>query len=252
MTLSERVGDSSPPILHALNMSNKQYLLIVGLIGAALWAALRFSTQKNSDTTLDHPLPEQSTANALPSAPTSESPSEATTPLPLLGPHLRKISECLQIQNTPNDSAELSFMALQSSLRSDLGEVASRELDWKNVHLTLPNGEKRRIRLEVEPISEEASGLRLKYYGVDSEELPIPLPLPENQSLNPSEAFIASLEGEGQITLREEAHRGIYTKGSELYYVERNGTLSELEINHLGKSVKCQNLQSPKGSCNCF
>lgn len=238
---------------------NQKLLLVLVILGAALWAALRFSAQNTESTSVetspaaDMPLPAHSGAASLPTVPTTANPvHETNVSLPLLGPHLRKIGECLGIKNTLNDSAELSFDAFNESVKNELGDLVSREFDWKNVHTVLPNGEKRRIRMEVEAKSEEVSGIRLKYFGVDAEDLPVPLPLPEEQSWNPSEALIASLEGEGQVTLREEAHRGLYTKGSELYYVERNGALSELELIHHGKSVKCQNLQSAQGSCNCF
>lgn len=243
---------------------NQKLLLVLVISGAALWAALRLrSSQTPTDIAalentepVDIPLPAvpgaSSTSVAGPLVENSGVAPNPDAPLPLLGPHLRKIGECLGINNALNDSAELSFSAFDASVQNELGGLMEQNLDWKNIHLTLPNGEKRRIRMEVEAVSEESSGMRLKYYGVDSEDLPVPLPLPEDQSLNPSETFVASLEGEGQITLREEARRGVYTKGSELYYVERNGALSELEIIHHGKSVKCQDLQSPQGTCNCF
>ncbi|WP_413289136.1 hypothetical protein [Bdellovibrio sp. HCB337] len=238
---------------------NQKLLIVLVILGAALWAALRFSSQNNENKTsaeseapADMPLPAHSGPSTLPTVPHPASASNNGAQLPLLGPHLRKIGECLQIKNVLDETAPLSFDALHDSVKNELGDLVSKEFDWKNVHTTLPNGEKRRIRMEVEAKTEETSGIRIKYYGVDAEDLPVPLPLPEDQSWNPSEAFVASLEGEGQTTLREEAHRGLYTQGSELYYVERNGALSELEILHHGKSVKCQDMQSAQGHCTCF
>lgn len=225
--------------------------------GAALWTILHFSSPSEIDNI---PAPGTPTEMPLPAGDGHQavsSPTPRPTPTPEVevtsfGSHLRKIGDCLQIRNSLNKDAELKFSALDDSLRGELGELISHNLDWKNVHILLPTGEKRRLRMEVEATGEEATGIRLHYYGVDNEDLPVPLPLTDEQSLNPSETFIASLENEGKVTLREGAHRGIYNRGAELYYSERNGILSDLEISYQGKSVKCQNLQSAKGICSCF
>jgi hypothetical protein len=244
-----------------MNSDNTKPLLILVLGGAALWVAFHFSSPKDAtDTTIgaetaapvDVPLPAGPGHTNVSAPPPPQPTPSPEAPLPPFGPHLREIGDCLKISNSLNDDAELKFSALEDSLRDELGELIANDLDWKNVHLTLPDGEKRRLRMEVEGTGEEASGLRLHYYGVDKEDLPVPLPLTDEQSMNPSEAFIASLENEGKVTLREEAHRGVYSKGAELYYTERNGALSELELSYQGKSVKCQDLQSATGSCNCF
>lgn len=242
-------------------MNNHRRTLFVAVLGGAalIWAALHFLAGKK-EASVESTVP----AETLPAtghtgtpafnaaAPTPQPTPSPEGPLPRLGPHLREIGDCLQISNSLNDEADLSFTSLQDSLRGELGELIANDTDWKNVHITLPNGEKRRLRIEVEATGEEGSGLRLQYYGVDKEDLPVPIPLSDEQSKNPSDEFIASLENQGKVTLREEARRGVFSKGAELYYTERNGSLSELELSYEGKSVKCQDLQSSHGTCNCF
>ena len=221
--------------------------------------ALRFLNPHKNSPILDQDAPSVETTTMSPSNPvqttTTEhampSSAEAVKPV-LLGTHLREIGQCLNINNALNDTAADTFAELQSSLQSVLGEVIAKGMDWSNVHVTLPSGEKRRIHLEVEASGDHGTVRRLKYYGVDAEDLPVPLTLPKDQSENPSDTFIASLENEGQITLREEARRGIYSQGAELYYVERNGALSEIELSYQGKSVKCQGLNATQGHCSCF
>lgn len=236
---------------------NYRFILILFIGGAALWAAFHFlsSSETNiaptADTPVDMPLPAEDGRPPL-AVSTPQPTPRPEAEIKTFGVHLREIGDCLQIKNSLNADAELKFSALDDSLRGELGELVANTLDWKNVHIQLPNGEKRRLRLEVEAIGEESAGIRLQYFGVDNEDLPVPLPLSSEQSLNPSEAFIASLENEGKVTLREEARRGIYSKGAELFYSERNGVLSDLEISYQGKSVKCQNLQFTQGTCNCF
>jgi hypothetical protein len=241
-------------------MNSKRDLFVVVLGGAALiWAAFHFFGAKK-----EAPIEVSPAAETLPTVPTAATPAfnaAAPTPqptpspdgpLPLLGPQLRKIGDCLQISNSLNDDADLTFRSLEDSLRGELGDLIANDTDWKNVHITMPNGEKRRLRIEVEATGEESSGLVLKYYGVDKEDLPVPIPLTDEQSKHPTDEYIASIENQGKVTLREEGRRGIFSKGAELYYTERNGNLSELEISYEGKSVKCQDLQSSHGTCNCF
>lgn len=242
--------------------SHRRNQLVTVLGGAALiGVALHFWGPQKSQIA--------ETAPATESLPTTAAPSPATTannitatntqptpvpnqPLPLLGPHLRKIGDCLHISNSLNDDANLTVTSLLDSVRSELGEVVANQTDWQNVHITLPNGEKRRLRIEVEATSEEGSARRLRYYGVDKEDLPVPIPLTKEQSINPSQEYISSIENQGKVTLREEARRGLFSKGAEIYYTERNGYLSEIEISVNGKSVKCQDLQSNRGNCGCF
>ncbi len=237
---------------------NKKAFLILFIGGVAIWAALHFQFEKKINTAIApniSPLISQSPkADRIDKSAPSLQPIVLNSNISLTSfkPYLRKIGECLQIKNSLYDDNELNFATLQASLRDELGELIANNLDWRNVHISLPNGEKRRLRLEIEGTGEEASGLRLRYYGVDKENLPIPLPLSQEQSMNPSNAFIASLESEGRITLQEEAHRGAYSKGAEIYYVERNGILSELELTYKGKSIKCQELNSHKGTCSCL
>jgi hypothetical protein len=237
-------------------MNNKKNLFIIIFGGAALLAALHFvGSDRSAKVTSD--LPASDSVEQLPSQPTKASPAIesaaaiANSPASF-GPHLREIGQCLQIGNALGDNAKPTFDELQSSLRPALGDLTADVLDWKNVHITLANGEKRRLRVEIEGTGEESNHRRLKYYGVDAEDLPVPLPLPKEQSLNPSDAFIASLEKEGSVTLREEAHRGVYSQEAELYYVERNGVLSEIELSYQGKSVKCEGLDGAQGNCHCF
>lgn len=242
--------------------NNRRNIFVTVLVGAALiGAALHFFGGSKEASTEEAVAP---ATEALPAVGNNSSPAFNATaptpqptpspegPLPPLGPHLREIGDCLNISNSLNNEADLSLTSLNDSLRKELGELIANDTDWKNVHVTLPNGDKRRLRVEVEATSEEGAALTLKYFGVDKEDLPIPIQLTAEQSKNPSPEYIASLENQGKVTLREEARRGVYSKGAEIYYTERNGALSDIELSYEGKSVKCQDLQSSHGTCNCF
>lgn len=246
-------------------MSNKKdYILLIIVAGAALWAALLYmKPQETPDSTQIEnsagpsealpPLPGETHINTD-STPLSTStlPQQVPTEA-LLGARLKEIGQCLEIQNSLNNTAKPTFAELQASLQSVFGDLEESTVDWSNTEITLPSGEKRRIRIENEDFAEEQSSNRiLYYYTLDTNELAVPIPLPPEQTKNPSSTFIASLEKDGQITLLEEAHRGVYSDGAELYYVERNGLLSEVEMSYLGKSVRCQDLDKIQGACRCF
>lgn len=246
----------------ALSMNNmRKYFLLTVIVGAALWAALFFLKQNHSakPASAEFDKAETEIIPAFPIASPKDSPNlEGSLPPAKVSssinfsPRLQEIGQCLEIHNSLNDNARPTLEELQSSLFSSLGEVIETSLDWKNIHINLPNGEKRRIRIEVEADGEGAVRRQLQYYSVDTENLPVLIHLPPEQTENPTDTFIASLENEGQITLQEEARRGVYFQGAEIYYVERNGDLSEIEMNYRGKNVRCQDLNNERANCNCF
>ena len=140
----------------------------------------------------------------------------------------------------------------KNALRSELGEVVLEAEDWTNTHLVLPSGEKRRIRIESEVGEDNRITRKLKYAGVDKDDLPVPINLPAEQTVDPNETFIASLEKEGQVTLVEKAERLYYSDGSEVMSVLRNNIVSEIEINKAGRSFHCWNLDKNNRQCDCL
>ena len=241
-------------------MNSSKRNLFVAILGAAtVVVALyffsgRYTSLPETPTVPDIQVATKPSAANFPqtTTPNSQPTPPPEKPLPLLGPHLRKIGDCLQIKNSLNNSADLSFTSLVDSMRGEFGDLIADQTDWKNVHITLPNGDKRRLRIEVEAIGEEGSGLRLSYFGVDKDDLPIPIPLTDEQSKKPSAEYITTIENQGTVTLREEGRRAVFNNGAELYHTERNGFLSEFEMTYDGKGIKCQALQGDRGTCNCF
>jgi hypothetical protein len=239
---------------------NKKYLLLILIVVGAILVIMRREDAGPLTSSLPGELvAAEETKSQVPTAPSvvaspadvaaaQATPAEVTT---IAARHFRELGQCLQIKNSAPEEA-VSFADLQAAVRNELGDVMASDTDWKNVHVKLPNGEQRRLRLEVEGAGEELSVKTLKYYGVDKENLPVELPLTKEQTTNPSDSFIASLEQEGSVTLREEARRGVFTTGAELYYVERNGRLSEIEMSFRGHSFKCTDLTQTNSKCRCF
>jgi hypothetical protein len=147
---------------------------------------------------------------------------------------------------------EPGLEAWKNLISSTLGEVTSQAEEWRNTHVVLPNGEQRRIHLEVENNDQGLPVLKLKYAGVDKEDLPVPIELPREQSENPSPTFLASLENEGKITLFEISEKWKLSENGEVSVIERNGIVNEIEITKNGKSFRCNQLESSQGHCDCL
>ena len=145
-----------------------------------------------------------------------------------------------------------SLEAWKGALRPELGDIVLEAEDWTNTHLVLANGEKRRIRIESEMGNDNRITKKLKYASVDKDDLPVPINLPEEQTTEPSETFISSLEKEGQVTMTEKAERLYYSDGTEIMTVQRNNTVSEIEITKSGKSFHCWNMDQSTHQCDCL
>lgn len=238
-------------------MNKKYLLLILVVVGAILIIARREDSgplTKSLPAELA-PMEEvkpQPSASAVSETPVAPAGEDSSVPRGIEVRHFQELGQCLKIKNTIPGQAAPGFADIQSSVRNELGDVMVAETDWKNVHVKLSNGEQRRLRIEVEGAGEELAIRKLKYYTLDNEGLPLERPLTKEQSVNPTETFIASLEHEGAVTLKEEAKRGAFSSGADLYYVERNGQLSELEMSYKGQSFKCSDLNNSRSKCRCF
>jgi hypothetical protein len=166
---------------------------------------------------------------------------------------LSGLQTCFKYQSSlTTPEGDPSLENWKSALRPELGEVVLEAEDWTNTQIVLPNGEKRRIRIETEISEDNLVTKKLKYATVDAEDLPVPIPLPPEQSENPTETFIASLEKEGEVSLVERADRLYYSDGSEIMSVQRSNSVSEIEVNKAGVSFHCWNLDKTNGQCECL
>ena len=166
---------------------------------------------------------------------------------------LKGLGSCLDIKNVVDpDQGEAKLDNLINSVRNEIGDPVIRSEDWSTTHLTLPNGEQRRIRIEMEYDANDRIVKRLKYYSLDKENLPVPIQLNAESTLDPQDSFIASLEKDGQISLREKGERIYFQNGEELIFTQRNDRVSDIEINRNGRTFKCMGLESGKSSCSCM
>mgnify|MGYP006077415315 CR=1 FL=1 len=164
---------------------------------------------------------------------------------------LNKLSECTEIKNTvPSGPVEPVLSSVLDSVQAELGEPVIRSEDWNTTEINTADGGKRVIKIET--VYEDDDIIkRLKYYQVTGDAL-VPLELTSEQSVNPSETFLASLEKEGEVSSRERSERVFFQNGEEVTYTERNGKLLNTEIIRAGKSLKCNDYGMSSFKCQCF
>lgn len=148
-------------------------------------------------------------------------------------------TKCLP-KNRTNNPTELA-----NQMRFKLKE--SRRL-IENWHLTLPNGEQRRLMLIPSDRGGGGTGRNeeIRWFSVDAEGLPVPLQLDEKKTLNPTQDFLSSLLRQGEITFHQRREFNTYHDGtySEIEWV--GDRVREMQIRLPGKTLSCRNVE-----CRC-
>jgi hypothetical protein len=135
-------------------------------------------------------------------------------------------------------------------VKQDLGDQVLQTEDWSTINLVTGSGEKRKIRIEMDYSGNDRIVRRLKYYRGDEGKLE-QIPLSAEQTEDPSETFIASLESDGQISSREVAQRIYFSGGEEILVTEKNSKISELTMSRNGRTFQCSLFDPNPQSCRC-
>lgn len=164
---------------------------------------------------------------------------------------LSQLAECTEIKNSlPSGNAESTLMTILDSVQSELGEPVIRSEDWNSTEIKMADNSRRLIRIETVYENDDIIK-KLKYYQSTETQL-IPLELTQEQKINPSESFLASLEKEGEVTAREKSERVFFQNGEEISYIEKDGKVQSSEIIRAGKSLKCSEYGQSTFRCQCF
>ncbi len=168
-----------------------------------------------------------------------------------MGAMLKQLSECTEIKNSLSSvSVEPTLTSVLDSVQSDLGEPVIRSEDWTSMEIKVADNSKKLIRMET-VYEDDDIVKKLKYYQVTPTRM-VPIELSREQSVNPSESFLASLEKEGDIVGREKSERVFFQNGEEISYVEKDGRIQSSEIIRAGKSFKCGDFGLSSFHCQCF
>jgi hypothetical protein len=235
-------------------------IILAAMIG--LWFFYR--DQKPETLAAQHPSPvyvpakkealSASSGSGKSTPPPSEFQDAATgAPVDNLVEILERFHSCITMpRGTLPKPAPATLDTWVQYLQSKLGETVFNSEEWRNTDLVLANGEKRRIRVEYDMGENEEYVKKLKYSVIDTDNQVIPLAISPEHSENPTESFIETLEKEGEVTVSERAHRMYFKDGSELYTVERNDVVKDLDISKEGKLFRCTQMDTPRFNCECL
>lgn len=248
---------------------NKKILISVGalIFGLLIWRAFFHSPEAVDNSTVEDTSEQEAMIDpnatqgsdeslnkgpAVPDASSVEPPVDPAQVQAQFLEALKGLGTCLEIKNAiDTEQKEIKLDSLVASVRNEIGDPVIRSEDWSNTLLDMADGEQRRIRIEMEYDTDDKIVKRLKYYKIQNDQM-VPIPLENDVAVDPQDSFIASLESDGKIFMREKGSRIYFQNGEELIFVERNDQLSDIEMNRNGRTFKCTALDSGKSHCSCM
>lgn len=198
--------------------------------------------------------------NTSPTTVSNSAPAPTTTSVPAVNEEqvrehftagLHELGNCLGVKTqVPGGGLEPTLENWMETIKGDLGEPVLQTEDWSTAELTTNSGEKRRIRVEMDYSGADRIVRRVRYSRVNGESQE-PIPLTTEQSEDPNETFLASLESDGTVSDRERAQRIYFGDGSEIVVTEKNGKISDVTMNRSGRSFHCAPGDANQESCKC-
>jgi hypothetical protein len=165
---------------------------------------------------------------------------------------LNEVGPCLGLNSAVGDQVlDATVDNWVGSMKPDLGEPVLQTEDWSNTELQVGD-EKRRLRVEMDYSGEDRIVRRLRYDRVNADGTFEPIPLTTEQSEDPNETFLASLESDGQVVRRERAQRIYFAGGEEVVVTERDGHVAELDMSRNGKTYRCRMEDPSPDACRCL
>lgn len=174
-------------------------------------------------------------------------PNEDQTPAPVAAPALipRPVQNLTNFKIAAKECLGgewTTSIDLAKNLEKTYG-VQSRTKDIENFHLKNQNGEERRIHIT----SESAEKKQVRYFAVDKEGLPIPIPLtPEQRKMTPDQQ-IENLKSDGQVFLHQSKERWLLGNGSTFLVTFENNVTREFQIFGPFRTLSCL-----EDSCQCL
>lgn len=168
------------------------------------------------------------------------------------GQSLKQMAACVgSSANLSGERTDPSFDNLLSMVKSDLGDPILRSEDWVTWNMKV-GSEERRIRIETDYSDSDQASRHLLYFKVDKDGQPTLIQLPGEQTKDPSESFIASLQKDGEVYEEEKGERAYFENGQEMVLTERNGKIDDLEFSNGSKTFRCAGILTSAPSCKCY
>jgi hypothetical protein len=204
------------------------------------------------------PANEVSARPSVMPSPTSLAPAALTAEVPLSPTSVAEIAKCIPSARQATATVRTLSEAYQALTQSQGGVTERTELR-RNVHIALPNGEKRRIRLspleqgDAGPSATRVRSTKLQVFTEDAEGLPVPMQIPKSDSINPSPETVKSYLSMGKETYRESLSQLRLKSGATVDVHEENGFVRLLQVGTPGASLGCAVEEiSHEADCQCL
>lgn len=162
-------------------------------------------------------------------------------------PIMIKIADCFGV--VPRESnAENPVDFLVESVKGDLGEPSSTKGRYMNWILKDQTGREKQVRLQLNEVDQVVTR-ELFLYQVTEDGQFVPAHLPEDLAENPSDETINEILKSGEVAEVEKASLTTFPNGEELFFLERDGHLSEFELVRGTTFFQCESIQLE--SCRC-
>jgi hypothetical protein len=119
-----------------------------------------------------------------------------------------------------------------------------------NWHLRTPEGQERRLRLEITETDEGKIGRELHYFSVGANGQLNPIELEQDKANNPSDDVISEMLKEGSVFSKERAAVAFFPNGDHIEYVEKDDELSEIVYYKESPRFQCPSVKMPQ-NCQC-
>jgi hypothetical protein len=166
--------------------------------------------------------------------------------------NIKEMSTCLNMKIGPFiEHDEMNLHTLVNVMSPDLGDVVGSKEDWTVTDIKTSGGEIRRIFVQVSDESQGPPVRTLKYFIMNPNGQK-EIPLSSEQSKNPTDTVMGSLEADGQLVGKSNAQRIYFQNGDDLSVVVRDGRIYGFELAHDQKTFKCTGFDSAgKMNCSC-
>jgi hypothetical protein len=215
-------------------------------------------TDVPEDTGLDARFDDELQAKVgLETAPTPErkksEPVDMNKASEFFGQSMKQMAACvgLNTSGVGGERLDPSFESLLTTVKSDLGDPILRSEDWMTWNMRA-SGEERRIRIETDYSDSDQASRHLLYFKLGKDGQPTLIPLPNEQTKDPSESFIASLQKDGEVYEEEKGERAYFENGQEMVLTEKNGKIDDLEFSNGSKTFRCAGILTSSPSCKCY
>ena len=165
---------------------------------------------------------------------------------------LDRLAACFQMQGSAlAENPPLQIESLHLKFQAELWPVAHQSDRWMEWHLRSPDGRERRLRLEITESDEGKVGRELHYFSESRDGQLNPLELDPEKAMNPTDDVINELLKQGEVFYKERAAVSFFPNGERVEYMEKNGTLSEVEFFKENKQFRCPDILVPE-TCQCI